>query len=351
MSAVAPANQTVQFIRNKVRLLTGSPSEQQLSTALIDQYINNFYTSDFPNAIKTDQLKTVYSFYTAPYIDRYYVDVNYMQGFRGPVYIDGFQGQIYKDRQQFYNIWPRYPSLFRPITGDGITTSYNFNIPGPFLRNNVTLGGVDNTGAPIYIQDNGEGVLNYLVPNSATVVPAQTAFNPFPGQLNRNTGNPNVYAEQPIGTVDYVSGNIAINLPLPLGAGEQMTAFVSQYQPGRPYSMLFYNDYIEIRPIPRLIHKCEIEVFMTPVQFMLSSDEPILDQYAQYLAYGSACEILRDRQDTDGLGNIMEGFKRQEALVLERQSTEEVNSRNTTIFAGAIPPQAGNYGWNQGFWY
>jgi len=117
MSAVAPADSTVAFIRRKIRRLTASSSESALSTANIDQYINNAYNNDFPYAIKMDQMKSVYTFFTRPNIDRYPVDVNYMQGFRGPVYIEGIEGSILKDRQQFYNLWPRFPTKFQ-VGGD-----------------------------------------------------------------------------------------------------------------------------------------------------------------------------------------------------------------------------------------
>ena len=56
MSAVSSSNQTVSFIRSTVRELTASPGENQLTTAYIDQTLNNFYTSDFPYAIKLDQM-------------------------------------------------------------------------------------------------------------------------------------------------------------------------------------------------------------------------------------------------------------------------------------------------------
>ena len=43
---------------------------------------------------------------------------------------------------------------------------------------------------------------------------------------------------------------------------------------------------------------------------MMTTDHPILNQWVQYIAYGVACEILRQRQDMDGVANLMEGFKR-----------------------------------------
>ena len=50
----------------------------------------------------------------------------------------------------------------------------------------------------------------------------------------------------------------------------------------------------------------------------------------------------------EGLANVMEGFKRQEALVLERQGTEEINSRNNTIYSGTQQNLGWNNGWMQG---
>ena len=70
MSAVAQADSTLAYMRAKIRKLTASSSESSLRTSDIDTYINNFYNQNFPNSIKTDQMRSVYTFYTAPYIDR-----------------------------------------------------------------------------------------------------------------------------------------------------------------------------------------------------------------------------------------------------------------------------------------
>jgi hypothetical protein len=440
MTAVSPGDQTVAFIRQKIRRLTTSSSESALSTASIDQYINNFYNSDFPYAIKIDQQRFVYTFYTRPYIDRYPVDVNYCQGFRAPLYVEGILGTFFKDRTQFYNLWPRWPTKFQQgndtITGnitaiaqptnptqitstahnlttgavitissvggmtqlngntytitvidantfslDGIdntafgaytsggswTTidqSFSFTIPGPFLSKEVVIGGVDSFGNAISINDDGNGNLQYITPNPQTTVPpytdvytslnAPTASDigkPIPGMHNQNTGNPGLNTFVNIGTVDYVTGLIDFLLPggVSLAAGTLLTVWVSQYQTGRPYCAMYWNNEITIRPVPKLIHKIEIEVYMTPVQFMLSTDNPIVSQWAQYLAYGASMEILRDRQDMEGVENLREGFMRQEGLVLERQGIEEIGQPNYQLFnstqAYSIYGGFGGTGW------
>jgi len=152
-----------------------------------------------------------------------------------------------------------------------------------------------------------------------------------------------------IGTVNYVTGVFSINFPVAPASGTQINLHVSQYQTGKPYSMLFWNNEFTIRPVPKLCHKIEIETYLTPVQFMETTDSPILNQWAQYIAYGAACECLRDRQDFEGVANLQEGMMRQEALVLERQSVEEIGVPNYQLF-NSTQQNYINGGWGNG-WY
>lgn len=347
MSAVAPSLSTYAQIEQKVRRLTASSSESSLRSADIQQYVNDVYSSDFPYAIKTDQMRSVYTFYTEPNIDRYPLDVNFNQGVRAPVFVEGIQGSFFKDRTEFYSMWPRWPTKFQPIEGDGSTQEFEFTIPGPFLSNEVVLGGVSTTGAAISIADDGNGNMQLQVPNPVVSVPLQTLDPVVPGMYNKNTGNPGLIQVTNVGTVDYVTGEFVIDLTdvgiIPED-GEQMTLWVSQYSTGRPYSLLFWNNEFTIRPIPSEIHKVEVETYLTPVQFLQTTDNPIINQWWKYIAYLAAAEILRDRQDLEGVANIMEGLQRQESLVLERQGVEEIGSRNCTIYASS---QGNGNGQNQ----
>ncbi len=361
MSSVAPANSTYAYIEKTVRRLTASSSESSLNSATIQEEVQNFYNQTMPNAIKTDQMRSVYTFYTAPNIDRYPLDVNYNQGVRAPMYVDGIEGTFCKDREQFFLMWPKWPTLLQPIAGDGVKQSFNFTVGSiPFLSGQVTLGGVDITGSPIQVKDDGKGNLQYLTPNPVVTIPSQKTtlplVPPIPGMLNNNTLNPGLNAVTNIGTVNYVTGVFSINFANAPGglitpiAGQTMSLFVSQYTTGRPYSLLFWNDEFIIRPVPKLVHKIEIETYLTPVQFMLSTDSPIMNQWVEYLSYGAAIRILRKRGDFAGAAAHMQAFKEEEALVLERQATEELFQRNTTIFSSSIQGQ-GNYWGSWGNWY
>ena len=360
---VSPSNSTLAYIRRKVRRLTASASEASLSTSQIDEAVNNFYNFDFAYAIKLDVTRSVYTFYTQPNIDKYPLDVNYNQGVREPVYFEGIRGSFFKDRDSFFAMWPRWPTKFQPITGDGVTTAFSFTASAtPFLRGEVVLGGVDVNGNAISVADDGNGNLQLQVPNPIVSVPVQ--FNPpatnaaIPGMKNINTADPgllnvNTQTNNPssipyaggIGTVDYVNGIFNINFPVAPISGQQMTLWVSQYQTGRPYSLLLWNNYFIVRPVPKLIHKVEVETYLTPVQFMQTTDNPILNQWAKYIAMGAAIDILNDRQDLEGVENVGRMFKEQEALVLERNGVEEIGQRNATVFSSTQQSQ----GWNSGY--
>lgn len=435
MTPLNSPNSTLTAIQTKIRRLTASSSEQSLTTATINEAINTFYQNDFPYAIKLDQLRSVYTFYTSPNIDRYPLNVNFNQGIRSPVFFEGVQGYYFKDRKEFFNMWPRWPTQnnfpsttltgsitnitqanpaivtanntlqngakvsisgvggmtevngatytvssvtstsfalnvdstgFTAYTSGGTFTSVlqqiTFTIPTiPFLGKEVTIGGTDTAGNAIIVNDDGNGKLFYQLPNS--IVPSNnlnTILNTtYPGKVNENlstkvsnSGNsvqtfPGDIIQTEIGTVNYITGVVNFNLAtvnVTPEIGSDFVTWVSQYQVGRPYSMLFWNNEFTIRPVPDHTYKVEVETYMTPVQFIENTDNPLLLQWWQYISYGAAMEIQRERNDYDSVEGMREGFMRQEALVLERQGIEEINQRNATIFSSTTPQQ----GWNAG---
>jgi hypothetical protein len=436
--SLAQPDSTLTAIQQKIRRLTASPSEQSLTTDTINQAINTFYQQDFPYAIKLDQLRSVYTFFTAPNVDIYPMNVNFNQGIRAPVYFEGISGMLFKDRGQFFNMWPRWPTLSQVssgilsgniiialqsnpcqisslnhglTTGESITivnvqgmtnlngntynvtvinqdnfyltgidaTAYPAQVPNtgnwftdsgviaftvsttPFLRNEVVIGGTDTSGNVIRINDDGYGILNYIHQNG--IVPQPPLPNNLPGMENNNlsgqifypNSSTNLYQAYPgdqiktnVGSVDYVTGAININFSalnnIFPASGSQLTVWVSQYAAGRPYTLLWWNNYFQVRPVPDRVYKVEVETYLTPIQLLENGDFPILNQWWQYLSYGAAMEIQRERNDFEGVEGLREGFMRQEALVLERQGVEEIGQRNATIFSSTMPQQ----GWSQG---
>ena len=378
MTAVDQANSTYTFIETKVRRLTASASEAALSSADIQRAVNTFYSNDFPYAIKLDQTRSVYKFLTIPNVDRYPVDVNNLQGFRAPVYFEGVRGNFFKNRDQLYNLYPRTPTQFQPISGDGVTTTFTFSLFGnnqnPFpqpnfgiLSTQLVIGGIDVNGDPIRIIDDGGAVVNSFG------IGANTTTGRLLYIQQNNVGN-NVYLDnlnvqhpaipplsplpvpsppasltpQYCGTVNYVTTDITVTFPVAPADGTMINVWAATYQVGRPYNLLFWNNELTIRPVPDNVYLCEVEAYQTPAQFLMTTDNPVLNQWAQYIAYGAAMEILRDRQDMEGVQNLSEGFQRQEALVLERQAIEEIQQPNITLFNSTNTGYGCGGGWGIG---
>lgn len=483
MSALAPSNTTYASIERLVRRLTASASENALASAEIQEATNRFYQNDFPYAIKLDQTRQIYKFLTIPNVDRYPVDINNLQGFRAPVYFEGIQGNFFKNRDQLFNLYPRFPTQFQQgaqtlsgnitnvdlsgstnpqptvrvvspahglpagsfvlinnvvgttelngnvyqisltpnqvnsfnlvgtnalagfspyVSGGTWTTTspnYNFTLFGnninPFPQNNfgilstqVVIGGIDINGNPIRIIDDGGAVINangigsntttgqliYLQQNNVgnnvfidangNQQPSIPVLSPAggtnlnnpsypqypPNPLNQTPPNPPPTPNQIqyVGTVNYITTQIILDLPVPVMPGTQLNIWAATYQSGRPYNMLFWNNELTIRPVPDNVYLVEVEAYQTPVQFMQTTDNPLLNQWSQYIGYGVSIEILRQRQDMEGVQNLMEGFRRQEALVLERQAVEEINTPNITLFNSTNSGFFGGLGWGQG---
>lgn len=381
MSSVLPATSTYTSIEKKVRRLTASASQASLTSADIQEAVNRFYSQDFPYAIKIDQQRQVYKFLTIPNVDRYPVDVNGYQGFRSPVYFEGIQGSLFKSRDQFFNLYPRYPTQFQPVGGDGVTTNFTFTLFGnnqnPFpqpnfgiLSTQLVIGGIDVNGDPIRIIDDGGAVVNGFGIGSNTITGRllfihqnMVGNNVYLDGLNvqqqaipplspiPQPSPPVVLTPQYCGTVNYVTTSINVTFPVAPASGTMINIWAATYNPGRPYNLLYWNNEFTIRPVPDNVYLVEVEAYQTPVQFMQLTDNPILNQWAQYIAFGVAMEILRDRQDMDGVENLREGFLRQEALVLERQSIEEIGIPNITPFnsTSAGSPSGIGYGIGTGF--
>lgn len=473
MPAVLPADNTYTYIEKKVRRLTASASEAALSSADIQDYINRFYSEDFPYAIKIDQQRSVYKFLTIPNVDRYPVDVNTIQSLRSPIYFEGVQGNFFKNRDQLFNLYPRTPTQFKkgptiltgtitnvtqaldaqvtsadhnlvvgsiitienvvgmtelngnsytvktvidednfnlvldstaftPYVSGGTWTStntFNFTLFGsnqnPFpqpnfgiLSTQVVIGGIDVNGNSIRIIDDGGAVVSskglgsnttvgkllfiqqnsvgnnvYLTTGSPATVqqmPAIPNLSPLGGQVNALSDPPappssyQAYPPSPLtpqycGTVNYVTTDISLVIPVPLQEGSLLNIWASTYQVGRPYNLLFWNNEITIRPVPDNVYLVEVECFQTPSQFLMTTSSPVLTQWSQYIAFGAAMEILRDRQDMEGVENLREGFMRQEALVLERQANEEIQQPNITLFNSTQGGYGYGIGWGAGY--
>lgn len=328
--AVAAISSTVENIRTKVRRLTASPSTLQLSNDDLDEYINASYSQDMPGDIKSNLFREVVEVFVKPNIDRYPLSGTLVantgpdtfESIREPVYVEGRRAEFYKDRGQFYASWPRTASLNTSLTGDGATTSFSLVVASPILQNEVTIG-VKIGSQYKNFEDDGD-----------------------PG--GTGTGKiVEVGSTDPQGTIVYATGTFTLNFTSAPNSGETISVWFYQYTAGRPYSVLWWKNELLVRPVPDRGYKIEVEAYRYPTQFTQETETPLLKQWWQYIAFLAAVKVLEDRQDIEGIKNLVPLIERQEKLVRNRIANEEIGQRNVTIYEGA--GQRGEFPFSNGY--
>ncbi len=312
------ADSTLEAIQNKVRRLTRTPSEAQLSTSDLNEYINTAVLYDFPEELRLFSLRTTLTFYCAPYIDTYengdgYLPTDFKDIYitlHPPVFIAGYQSWFSQDRSQFFGAYPLVTTITELGTGDGVTTSYSGTLSSiPVLRNQVLFESVSTANGRLAVYDDGSGTLS-------------------------GDGS---------GTINYVTGVYSVTFSSAPASGKAVNAQTVPYVAQRPQSLLYFDNKITLRPVPDQPYKIDIEAYKRPTELLSSAQSPELAQWWQYIAYLAARLIFQDRQDTDSVAQLMPELKRQERLVLRRTLVQQSNQRSATIYSESST--LGNWGW------
>lgn len=303
---------TLTRIRKKVRRLTATPDVIQLPDSEIDEYIDTFYEQDFPAHLKLFSLHSTYSFYTEPNEDQYALPVNVYGSVNPPVYIAGYQSYYDQDREAFFRIYPFLNDDVDVAVGDGSAGPYTFTLSNiPVLKRHFSVSAVDTNGDSITLEDDGNGNLT------------------LPGDTTDR------------GDINYVTGSVTVtDFGNTIPSTSDINAQYVPYVASRPLGMLFYQNNFILRPVPDKAYKVDVEVYRRPSQLLdAGTDEPDIQQWWQFIAFGAALKILEDRQDTETIETLMPRFDEQKQLVLHRTIVQQTPERTPTIYSD----QSGTY--------
>ncbi len=323
------ADSTLQAIRTKIRRLTRSPSPAQISDAQIDEYVNTVLLYDFPESIRLFSFRTLLTFYTQPNVDTYQTSLdpndplfnfkNKYIAIHQPVFIAGIQSFFTQWRDIFYGYWPQTNTIAdTQLRGDGLQQLFSGTVvAAPMLQNNVNFNAVDANGNSMVLVD-------YPVSNTMGALGLPTVPEVLPS---------------PFGSINYITGQFTVIFPI--APANQATIWVENiaYQPGKPLSMLYYNDIFTIRPVPDKTYTIQLEADIRPTELLAATDVPQKEQYWQYVAFLASKKIFEDKMDMDSVQLIMPALKEQERFVLRTSLQQQTNQRTTTIYT-----QGKNYG-------
>ena len=320
-------------IQNKVRKLTYSPSQNELSDADLNNYINTFYVFDFPRNLRTldkrvninvllNSNQQTYQFsdflVSVNGVNLAYPNITNLQDWitsiYNPVYVNGQQVQYTQSQAEFYNYYPKFNA--QDIIGTG-------------------------TGAP-------KTIVSWVMGGGGTNPPVGASVIP---------GTVNVTAQQADGTSvryidNYIGGFIDQNNNLINGAAvNYFTATITNlpvgspanginyyvnylpYSPAQPSIMLWFKNEIKFWPVPDEGYLCTFEADITFPDIVGALSQPAIREWWQYIAYGAAKKIFEDRMDLQSVQMLMPELERQELLINRKFITQQSSNRVMTIYS------------------
>lgn len=386
---------TLGDIITYIRRIIKSPSDAQITDALLIDYINRFWIMDVDARMQVFDLKTKYQFQTTPGVDKYNMPLYSVQtqpgnqpiemfpvyqGFLPSCFINGVQVSFETQKGNFYNLYPNVTqNLGIVATGDGTPGPYTISLPilpnnpplnPPFngiLRGHVDITGIiatgnnidppivstldltipttsvdaavwftsiDTTGANVIVSDSGQflqGNVNYGL-----------LMQPGAAPLG-NLALPNGYSTTS-NTINYFTGIANIEFPVAIPAGVNINAEAQLFQTGLPRSILYYNNTLTLRSPPDTQYLVELDAYLSPAAFLNTAAAIPFGYMAEYIARGAAQKLLSDTGDVEQFQFYEPLFRQQEDLVHIRSQRQWTSTRTQTIYS-----QGMGYGNNLGF--
>lgn len=380
---INPPGNTLNNIQIKVRRLTRSPSTAQLSDDELNNYINTFVVYDFPEHLRTFNLRNTFKFTCNPFQDVYPTDIlsfgastnpqqNPLYNFQNthltihpPVYIAGFPSFYTQSREQFFGIYPKVNSIQSiGVTGNGVQTNFSGVIVSQGLVQSPTLGAQQGScfvkGSVLFssVDVNGNGLSLVDVPclDATTGNPTIWGNLYAPGNLPATPPlitNYNVAPVLPTGVIsnnyiNYVTGQFVITFSAAPQVGFAINSQTLPQIVSLPQALLFYENKFIVRPVPDQPYEINFETYVRPTYLMEENQAPQLEEWWQYIAYGAAKKIFEDRMDLESVALILPEYKKQETLCLRRTIVQYTNERTATIYTEQTSFGAGSGGWGWG---
>lgn len=304
---------TLNDIIQKVRQTTGRPDVTMMTNATIIDYINKYYQYVLPKELKIFWGYTYHQFYTQANVDQYVAPTNF-QTLNPQAWVDGFPLEWYLSPDIFFSDYPQQENKIVVATGDGVTTSFTFQILNfPVLRRSLYV-----TDGTQVAQDDGTGGFT-----TASGIPL-------------------------VGTVNYTTGSVA-SLTF-LVAPANNTNIVATYQtffPNRPQGILFYKtkplddatvasrdlvNMFVLRSVPDQVYLIKMQGIQIPPEFVNLTDVPFRADLGPLIAYGASLEIFADFNQMDQYDQTLVQFNRYKDVSMQDTYEEYIYQRSVPQF-------------------
>ena len=336
---------TLADIISKIRRLTGSANDFQLTNAMIQDYIDSFYLFDFPAQFRSLKLKDKYVFNTIQGVDVYSFDSEHYTTVEMPCYVEKQLVQLFQNPNQFYGNWG-----FN--NGSGVQFEDNFsagnNTTGPYSGTLTSTPLVRSVNTNPVLNPNHIGIVQNILITANTATGTRNVYDDGLGNLIGDVLNgPVPVVPGSSGTINYQTGIISgLLFDQIIPSGNQIQC---QYIPvalNTPQAILFFQNQFTLRPVPDIGYTVELIAYRRPSQALANANSfyPELTEWWETIAFGAAKKIYEDRLDPDGVALMDKSLKERYSLNETRTYAQLGKQRAGTIFAGQLDNQGGYSG-------
>jgi len=291
------------YIKTKIRKITGRPSPNQLSDDDLKDYIHSFVVYDFPLITRLYYDMQNVKVQLTPRVGNYSIDTvkNLYSNVEPPAYIDNIQINYMQDLTSFERVFARYKysTLFGTSTGIAGPYAYTFSYT-PIQAETCIISTVAASGANLLAKDDGVGG---FVDEAGNVIAGAT--------INYLTG---------------VIAGITFSAVPPLGSSIYISA--RQYVVGRPFAVLYQNNEFRFWPFPDRAYTFQICAYPNFAAFTAGTEFPELKQWADTIAFGTSLKIFQDNLDMESYQKTFPFFDNAKRLAgrrtLQQLSTQQV---------------------------
>jgi hypothetical protein len=350
----------LQDIIIKIRELSGSGNTAQTTDQKIIKYINSYYLYDLPQDLRILKLKDTYTFNTVQGIDTYPFDFIGWSTLEAPAYSAKQQMAFYQDVAQFYGSSYNLQTSENFASGDGTQGPYSGTTTGSPVQRSINNNPMADTQLsspsvfpagypPSFSQTNISRIQNILI-TANTATGTQNVTDDGAGNLIGDCVAG--------GTIDYQTGAIAnLTFLQAIPGGNAVSIQYKNTTLGQPFSMLFYQNQLVLRPIPDKGYTIEIQGYRTPSQILMGTTNPNAPnlsgipedfEWWELIAFGVTQKLFQDRLDVEGVAMMQAFMDEKISQARTRTYAQLGKQRMPTIFADQSA-RLNNYGYGYAF--
>ncbi len=139
-----------------------------------------------------------------------------------------------------------------------------------------------------------------------------------------------------LNTINYLTGDVNVTFSTPPAIGVPISAQAFLFQCGLPRGILYYNNTLIFRSPPDRQYLVELDAYLSPAAFLITTNAIPFGYMAEYIARGAARKILSDTGDVEQFQFYEPLFIEQERLVWKRSQRQWTASRTQTIYSQGI---------------